>query len=111
MENKAELWDKMEKEVVKEFALDLSSEVVLIKPLDKKREMVLLQLLLETMEEQGATQDELMKIFKYMVVVVNAEKDKLDWEKAYYDLGIDDFVEKYCGSFEEETKGEINNEE
>ena len=83
---------------------------MMVKILDKKKEMVLLQLLLETMEECEAPQEELMKVFEYMVVVVNAEKDKLDWEKAYYDLGIDDFAGKYCGSYEE-PKGEINNEE
>lgn len=62
---------------------------------NRRKEMVACELLIETMEENGASDEELMDVLTYSVVVVEAEKHLLDWHKAYDELKIDDYIKKY----------------
>lgn len=66
-----------------------------IEPFNRRKEMVMCSLLIETMEENGATRDELMNALLYCGIVLDAEKFHLDWRKAYDDYGIDALCEKY----------------
>lgn len=102
MENK-----EIENELIDKYGLKPDEEYD--DGLNKKKEVILCQLLVEAMEEEGAPQEELFDIITYMMVVINAKKNKLDWKRAYEDLRIDYFVEKYVLSKEE--KGENENEE
>ena len=66
-----------------------------IEPLNRQKEMVMCSLLIETMEENGATRDELMNALLYCGIVLDTDKLHLDWRKAYDDFGIDALCEKY----------------
>ncbi|MBP5594811.1 MAG: hypothetical protein J6Y02_05465 [Pseudobutyrivibrio sp.] len=66
-----------------------------IEPLNRQKEMVMCSLLIETMEENGATRDELMNALLYCGIVLDTDKFHLDWRKAYDDYGIDALCEKY----------------
>lgn len=66
-----------------------------VEPLNRQKEMVMCSLLIETMEENGATHDELMNALLYCGIVLDTDKLHLDWCKAYDDYGIDALCEKY----------------
>lgn len=62
---------------------------------DKKRRMLKCQILMEELERKGALDSEKERLLLYMAVLVNAEKEKLDWMRAHYDLNIDDLFNFY----------------
>ena len=53
--------------------------------------------LITDMHIMGATDKELERALKYSMVVIDAEKHKLDWRRAEDDLGIKALKEKYQG--------------
>ena len=98
----------MTKDIKKEFygkKVEEIKEKYAIKPpqtfdatkyrMQRRKEMVACSLLIEEMEDKGASDDELMDILSYCFVLFNTEKLGLDWEKAYEDYKIDHYIEKY----------------
>ena len=96
-------------DIEKKYFLPDDKEVV---PLNKEREMVACSLLVEVMEENGATEEELKNVLAYCTIVADCEKLRLDWYRAYQELGIDDYCEKYipldAAKYEEESDGSEN---
>jgi hypothetical protein len=90
---KDETVKKLFDEVHEEFKLPEGKEYD--DTLNKRVELLACQLLIEHVEINGGTEKELHDILKYIAVIIDAEKYKLDWWKAYTDLGIDNLVEKY----------------
>lgn len=66
-----------------------------VEPLDKNKEMVMCTLLIEAMEDFGASHDEMMSALIYCGIVIDADKYHLDWRKAYDDYAIDALCEAY----------------
>ena len=62
---------------------------------EKKKQMVDCQLLMEEMETRGALDEEKENLLLYMATLVNADKMRLDWHKAYEDLKIADLFDFY----------------
>lgn len=75
------------------FSLEPEEEYYRI--VDKKKQMIDCQLLMECMESKGALDEEKQNLLLYMAVVVNADKMRLDWRKAYDELKIGDLFEFY----------------
>ena len=96
-------------DIEKKYFLPEGEEVV---PLNKEREMIACSLLVETMEENGATEEELKNVVAYCTIVADYDKLRLDWYKAYQELGIDDYCEKYipldAAKYEEGSDGSEN---
>lgn len=55
--------------------------------------------LVEAMIEQKAPKKDIARAVKYMWVMLDAAKLKLDVERAYVDLGIEKLNKKYCSKF------------
>ena len=87
------VWKQLSEEVRDIYKIDEP-----IEPLNKKKEMIAMQLLIEEMESQNAPEEDLLDILRYMVVVVDAEKHNLDWLRAYQDCKIDDYIDKYVSN-------------
>ena len=66
-----------------------------VEPFNKQKEMVMCTLLIEAMEDGGATREEMMDALIYCGIVLDVERLHLDWHKAYDDYHIDDLCEKY----------------
>ena len=66
-----------------------------VEPFNRQKEMVMCTLLIEAMEDNGATREEMMDALIYCGIVLDTEKLHLDWRKAYDDYHIDDLCEKY----------------
>ncbi len=64
-------------------------------PVNKKPMMLKCQALMEEMEEKGALSEEKENLLLYMAVLINAEKDILNWKRAYEELKIDDLFKFY----------------
>lgn len=65
-------------------------------PLTDKKEMMLrCMVLMEELQRKGALDSEKERLLLFMAVLVNAEKEKLDWKRAHYDLDIDDLLNFY----------------
>lgn len=62
---------------------------------DKKDRMLKCQVLMEELERKGALDLEKESLLLYMAVLVNAEKEKLDWVRARDELNIDDLFKFY----------------
>ena len=62
---------------------------------DRKAEMDAVSRLIETMARNGAMDSELGRVVRYSMVVIDAEKLKLDWKQARKDEGIDILCSKY----------------
>lgn len=80
-------------------------ENVEVESINKEKEMIGCTLLVEIMEENGASEEELKTVLTYCTIVADADKLRLDWRKAYEDLGIDNFCEKYI-KIDEEKENE-----
>lgn len=83
-------------------ALDKVKELYSLPPfilpaptVNKKEQMVQCQLLMEEMESRGALEKEKHDLLLYMTVLVYAQKERLDWERAREDLKIDDLFNFY----------------
>ena len=64
----------------------------------KQTEMGKASNLITDMTIRGASdEDEYCRAMKYSMVVIDAEKHKLDWKQAYQDFGIAELKEKYQG--------------
>lgn len=64
-------------------------------PFNRSKEMVACALLLEAMEDKGASHEEMMAVLKYCGIVIECEKLHLNALQAYEDFGIDALCEKY----------------
>lgn len=93
--------NQLEQQLKEKYALKKDEPAVIF---NKPKEMLECTLLIEQMEESGASHDELMQVLSYMVVVINADKNRLSWLRAYQDFKIDDLVEKYM--YKEDTANE-----
>jgi len=96
MDNKKEILQALFNDVKKEFALEEGKERLRLFN-DTRVELIECQLLMEHLDSVQADDDDKMKLLKYMVVVMNEEKDNLDTIRAYEVLGIDDIIDKYIG--------------
>lgn len=68
-----------------------------IKPKTKQAEMGKVSNLITDMTIKGATPDEIARAVRHSMVVIDAEKHKLNWKQSYIDNGIADLKEKYQG--------------
>ena len=59
--------------------------------------------LITDMTLKGATQDELARAVRHSMVVIDAEKHKLDYKQSEMDNGIASLKKKYQGTIDEET--------
>ena len=91
-ENVKKLFDEVDEEY------KLPEGVEFNNALDKRIELMACQMLLEYVEEIEGDEKDVRDILKYMFVVIDSKKHKLDWERAYTELDIDGKVEKYLGS-------------
>ncbi len=64
-------------------------------PFNRSKEMVACSLLLEAMEDKGASHEEMMTVLKYCGIVIESDKLHLNALQAYEDFGIDALCEKY----------------
>lgn len=94
-----EMRKNLEKELIAKYKMKPHEPFVIF---NKYKEMVECQLLMEAMEAFGAPEEELKNLLSYMVVVADADKERLNWLGAYNDFGIDGFVEKYLPNKVEE---------
>lgn len=60
--------------------------------------------LITDMTLKGATQDELARAVRHSMVVIDAEKHKLDYKKSEIDNGIASLKKKYQGTYDEEGR-------
>ena len=98
--------DEIREKMVEQYSLEPEQE--LDTSINMAKEMIACQLLSEEIENQGGSNEDALKVLCYMVVLVNMEKCRLDWAKAYEELEIDRLVEKYVDF---EMKGNLKNEE
>lgn len=82
----------------------LKEDEVFEEPTDKKTQMLKCQALMEEMEAKGALAEEKSNLLLYMATLTNAEKDILDWRRAYEELKIDDMLKFYIYTDEEEKE-------
>ena len=61
----------------------------------KQREMGTISNLITDMTQKGADMPELIKADKYSMVVIDAQKHNLDYQRAYKELGIDQLYKKW----------------
>ena len=87
-----EMRKNLEKELIAKYKMKPHEPFVIF---NKNKEMVECQLLMEAMEAFKAPEEELKNLLSYMIVVVDADKERLNWLGAYNDFEIDGFVEKY----------------
>ena len=62
---------------------------------DSGRELGHCSRLLKCMMRRGATEEEIVDIVKYSLVVLDAKKRQLDWMKAAEDFKVAEMTEKY----------------
>ena len=67
-------------------------------------EMGIVSNLITDMTLGGATSDEIARAVKHSMVVIDAEKHKLDYKQSYLDNGIKALKEKYQGKYDENGK-------
>lgn len=67
-------------------------------------EMGIVSNLITDMTLRGATEDELARAVKHSMVVIDAEKHKLDYRQSYRDNGIASLKKKYQGVTEEDGR-------
>lgn len=67
----------------------------LLKEKSKGTEMGKITNLITDMSIKGANPEDLTRAVKYSMVVIDAPKHKLDYKRAYQDLGIDDLKKRY----------------
>ena len=71
---------------------------------DTQKEMGVISNLITDMTLKGASQDELARAVRHSMVVIDAEKHKLDYKKSEADNGIAALKKKYQGRIEEDGK-------
>jgi len=69
-----------------------------------QNEMGKISNLITDMTLKGATQEELARAVKHSMVVIDAEKHKLDYKKSEQDNGIDSLKKKYQGRTEDDGR-------
>lgn len=62
---------------------------------EKGKELSFLSNLITDMTTRGATKEEIADIVKYSMVVIDAEKKKLDWKRAADDFNVKKLADKY----------------
>lgn len=67
---------------------------------DTQKEMGVISNLITDMTLKGATQDELARAVRHSMVVIDAEKHKLDYKQSEIDNGIKSLKKKYQGTVE-----------
>jgi len=94
-----ELKELLEK-VKEKYILPEDKPFVII---NKAKELVACNLLIEQMEYLGAPKEDMLRVLSYMAVMADAEKNRLDWPKAYEDYDIDSLIEIYVGGDKSEN--------
>ena len=70
----------------------------------KQKEMGVVSNLIMDMTLKGATNEELARAVRHSMVVIDAEKHKLDFKQSEIDNGIASLKKKYQGSYDEDGK-------
>lgn len=99
---KKKVWEQV-LEARKKYVIPADQEMP---PFNRQKEMVACSLLIEVMEEKGASNDELMNVLTYCAIVLDAEKMRLNALQAYDDYQIDALCEKYITTSTEEMNNE-----
>lgn len=100
MDLKKEVW----KEVVEACEKYIVPKDAPLPPFNRAKEMVACSLLLEAMEDKGASHEEMMTVLKYCCIVIESEKLHLNALQAYEDFGIDALCEKYIEKENDENE-------
>ena len=69
--------------------------MAVIKPRTKQKEMGVVTNLIADMTIKGATDDEIAKAVRHSMVIIDAEKHKLNYKQSYIDNGIAELKAKY----------------
>lgn len=62
---------------------------------NQQRKIRIMGYLIPAMAYNGATEDELMRAIKHSMVLLDAEKHRLNWEQSEKDHGIKELINKY----------------
>lgn len=71
---------------------------------DTQKQMGVISNLITDMTLKGASDDELARAVRHSMVVIDAEKHKLDWKRSEIDNGIDELKREYQGHIGEDGK-------
>lgn len=72
---------------------------------DTQKQMgVISNLIMDMTLKYDATEDELARAVRHSMVVIDAEKHKLNWQQSKVDNGIDDLIHKYQAQITEDGK-------
>ena len=69
-----------------------------------QKEMGVISNLITDMTLEGATEEELARAVKHSMVVIDAEKHKLDYKRSYVENGIAELHKKYQGRYDSDGK-------
>ena len=78
-----------------EYSTEGKTGVRLMKKSEKQKEMGMVSNLITDMTLRGATEEELARAVKHSMVVIDAEKHKLDYKQSEKDNGISELKNKY----------------
>lgn len=70
----------------------------------KQKKMGEVSNLITDMTIKGATDDEIARAVRHSMVIIDAEKHKLDWKRSYIDENIDALKRKYQGESEDGSR-------
>lgn len=85
-----------------QYSTEGKSGVRLMKKSEKQKEMGVVSNLITDMTLRGATDQELVRAVKHSMVVIDAEKHKLDYKQSEKDNGIAELKKKYQVSVDED---------
>lgn len=88
-------WTKVGPKSKKEY--DKDGKLIPHDGFDTQKQMGIATNLITDMQLGGCDPDELVRIIKYDMVVIDAEKHNLNWKQAKADLGINELHRKYQG--------------
>lgn len=78
-----------------EYSTEGKTGVRLMKKSEKQREMGVVSNLITDMTLRGASEKEIVRAVKHSMVVIDAEKHKLDYKQSEKDMGIAELKKKY----------------
>lgn len=78
-----------------QYSTDGRTDVRLMKKSEKQKEMGIVSNLITDMTLRGATESEIVRAVKHSMVVIDAEKHKLDYKQSEKDNGIAELKQKY----------------
>lgn len=88
-------WVKVGPKSKKEY--DANGNLIPHDGFDTQKQMGIATNLITDMQIQGCSDDELARIIKYDMVVIDAEKHNLNWKQAKEDFGVNELHKKFQG--------------